>query len=511
MEATHVSRLVPRNQKTFVACLIMLSAIDSVLVGYDSSLMGSFNVMPSYQSYFHLTTATKSFNTAVSYVGGAAISFISGPWTDWRGRREAIFWSALITLVGGVIQGAAQNIGMFLAGRLIVGFGMGLAQTSTPTLLAETVPVAWRGLAMGLYYACWGVGTLLASGVCYGTQSLNTTWAWRIPSLLQAAPSVWCFIILLFIPESPRWLISRGRHAEAREVLAIANAHGDIDSPLVTVQFKEIEDTIRFEREREASAFKAIVHKSNRKRMLIVATFPIMVMLPGTNIVQFYFGDMMASAGITDPTTQLQINIILTSFTLVVAIAASWFADKTGRKALCAGSLSGGTIALFILAGLTAVYGTSGNQSGIYGTIAIIFIYNATYAWGITPLTVLYPPEVLSFDIRALGMGFYTLITKLCGLFVAMVIPFGMEAIGWKVYIINGSVDILMVVFVLLVWVETRGLTLEEVDRVFDGIKHSDVPDLEAVRGKEDLEVLDGASVTRTVTQQVEIGTKKEY
>jgi hypothetical protein len=279
---------------------------------------------------------------------------------------------------------------------------------------------------------------------------------------------------------------------------------------LVTVQFKEIEDTIRFERERESSVVKALLHPSNRKRMLIVATFPIMVMLPGTNIVQFYFGEMMSSAGITDPTTQLQINIILTSFTLVVAVAASWFADKTGRKKLCASSLTGGTIALFVLAGLTAVYGTSGNKSGIYGTIAMIFIYNATYAWGITPLTVLYPPEVLSFDIRAVGMGIYTLVTKLCGLFVAMVIPFGMEAIGWKVYIVNGSVDVLMVFFVLFVWVETRGLTLEEVDRVFDGVKHSDVPDLEAVKvgvGK-DVEVIDGTSVTQ---QQVEVGTKEEY
>ncbi|KAF2025691.1 general substrate transporter [Setomelanomma holmii] len=462
----------------------MLSAVDSVLVGYDSSLMGSFNVMPSYINYFTLTTATKSFNTAVSYVGGAAISFISGPWTDWRGRREAVFFSALITLVGGVIQGSAQNIGMFLAGRLVIGFGMGLAQTSTPILLAETVPVQWRGFAMGLYYACWGVGTLLA-----------------------IVPSVWCFIVLLFVPESPRWLISRGRHDEAREVLALTNASGDIHSPVVTVQFKEIEDTIRFEREREASPLKALLHPSNRKRMLIVATFPIMVMLPGTNIVQFYFGDMMSSAGITNPTTQLQINIILTSFTLVVALVASWFADKVGRKKLCAGSLSGGVVSLFVLAGLTAVYGTSGNRSGIYGTIAMIFVYNATYAWGITPLTVLYPPEVLSFDIRAVGMGIYTLVTKLCGLFVAMVIPFGMEAIGWKVYIINGSVDILMVLFVLLVWVETRGLMLEEVDRVFDGMKHSDVPDLEAVEGAKDIEILDGTSVTQ---QQVEAGTRKD-
>lgn len=137
MASGKVSRLVPQNSKVFVACLIMLSAVDSVLVGYDSSLMGSFNVMPSYISYFRLTTATKSLNTAISYVGGAVVCFISGRWTDWRGRREAIFWSALITLIGGIIQGAAQNVGMFLAGRLVVGFGMGLAQTSTPTLLAE--------------------------------------------------------------------------------------------------------------------------------------------------------------------------------------------------------------------------------------------------------------------------------------------------------------------------------------------------------------------------------------
>jgi MFS family permease len=206
---------------------------------------------------------------------------------------------------------------------------------------------------------------------------------------------------------------------------------------------------------------------------------------------------MLSSAGIEDTNTQLQINVILTSFTLVVALAGSWFADKVGRRKLCASSLTGGLISLYILAGLTARYGTSGDKSGIYGTIAMIFIYNATYAWGITPLTVLYPPEVLPFDIRAVGMGIYTLVTKLCGLFVAMVIPFGMEAISWRVYIINASVDILFVVFVVIIWVETRGLTLEEVDKVFDGVKHSDVSDLETVRAGKygDVDITESASM----------------
>jgi hypothetical protein len=92
-----------------------------------------------------------------------------------------------------------------------------------------------------------------------------------------------------------------------------------------------------------------------------------------------------------------------------------------------------------------------------------------------TPLTVLYPPEVLPFEIRGIGMGIYTFTTKCCGLLVTMAVPFGLQAIGWKFYMVNGCLDVLMVIFVLLVWVETRGLTLEEVDDLFDKEKREKV------------------------------------
>lgn len=194
-------------------------------------------------------------------------------------------------------------------------------------------------------------------------------------------------------------------------------------------------------------------------------------MLPGTNIITFYFGDMLAGAGIKSPTTQLQINVILTAWSLVVAVISSWYTDWLGRRWLCSLSLILQLACVFIFGGLTKLYGDSANNSGIYGTIALMFLYNAAYNWGITPLTVLYPPEVLPFEIRGIGMGIYTFTTKCFGLLVTMAVPFGLQAIGWKVYMVNGCVDVLMVIFVLAVWVETRGLTLEEVDDLFDAEK----------------------------------------
>ncbi|KIX07598.1 uncharacterized protein Z518_02251 [Rhinocladiella mackenziei CBS 650.93] len=481
----HLSRFVPKSQTALLVALIGISVVDSVLLGYDSSLMGSLNVMPTYTSYFTLTTATKSLNTAISYVGGSCSALVAGFVVDWIGRWKSIFLSAILTLIGAIIQAAAQNIGMFIAGRFIVGFGMGFAQTACPTFVAETTPPKFRAVTLGLYYACWGVGTLLASGVCYSTQHYSTTWAWRTPSLVQIVPSILCVFVLIFLPESPRWLINHDRHDEALEILAAANAHGDKDAPIVLLQYREISDTIAWEKSQHLSFRQSFTTKGNRKRLLITATFSVIVMLPGTNIITFYFGDMLTQAGIDDPTTQLEINIILTSWTLVVSLLGAWFADSLGRKTLCAISLVGQIVTFYILAGLTALYGESTYKSGIYATIAMIFLYNAAYAYGITPLTVLYPPEVLSFSIRGTGMGLYTLTTKLSGLLVTMAFPFSLDAIGWKTYIINASADILMLVGVLYYWVETRGLTLEEVDRLFDGEKHSDVPDLKVVTSGE--------------------------
>jgi MFS family permease len=131
--------------------------------------------MTAYTDYFELTTATTSLNTCILYLGGAVAAFPAGFLTDWRGRRESIQWSSLITLIGSVLMAASVNITMFTIGRFIIGAGLGIAATATPIFVAETCPPKQRAFALGLYYACWGVGSMIASGICYRVgQFLNT-------------------------------------------------------------------------------------------------------------------------------------------------------------------------------------------------------------------------------------------------------------------------------------------------------------------------------------------------
>lgn len=143
------------------------------------------------------------------------------------------------------------------------------------------------------------------------------------------------------------------------------------------------------------------------------------------------------------------------------------------------------------------VFGDGGNTSGVYGTVASIFLFQGSYAIGITPLTILYPPEVLNYSIRANGMAAWTFSITCGGLFSVFVWPMALAAIGWKSYMINAAWNVVQFIFVAYCWVETKGLTLEQVDALIDG-KTGRVRD-----GSER-----GDSIDKTVVEGVDVDAK---
>ncbi|KAF4954511.1 hypothetical protein FSARC_12124 [Fusarium sarcochroum] len=414
------------------ALVISVCVVDSVTIAYEGSLMGSLNVMESYRNYFKLTTSTTAVNTCATFLGAIAVGPFAGMLIDWKGRRAGLYAACVINIAGAVIAGAAVNIAMFIAGRIILGVGVGLGQTSASTYVAETTAPTIRSFALGLYFSCWAVGSLLASSVSYGSSSLEpSNWSWRIPSYLQAAAPAAVLGLVPFLPESPRWLAYNDRREEALQVLARINGKQE-QNPDVQLQFREVVDTL-----------------------------------------EYYFGSMLTQAGLGDPTTQLKINVCLSSWQLVVAIIGSGLSEKLGRRVLVLTSLGLCSVFFYLLAGLTAKFGTAGDTAGTYGTVACIFLFLGSYAFGITPLTAMYAPEVLPYNMRANGIAMQGIVLKSCGVLVSMAFPYMLEAIGWKTYIINASWNILLWIYIYFQWVETKGLTLEEVDALFDGQVHT--------------------------------------
>ncbi|KIW13324.1 hypothetical protein PV08_08512 [Exophiala spinifera] len=472
-------------------------------------MMSGLNILPSYTDYFHLNTATFALQSAIGWAGTATAGLFYGQVTDWIGRKKAMWLSAVITLVGVILQVSAQNIAMFVIARFVVGLGNGTAFLCGPVYLSETLTLKWRGVGLGIFMSFFYVGGLLAAGITYGTAKLDSTWAWRLPSALQGVLTLISVTVLPFVPESPRWLVYRGRQAEAMSVLAATYADGNREDPVVMVTYKEICDVL--EREvtegQRLNPYMLLKNHQNLRRLALCLSVAAITMLSGNNIISYYLGKMLDNAGITNTNTQLEINIILNAWCLVCALVGTFTLDVVGRKPLAIVSSVAMTVFIFLVGALTK---RNSNSSGVYGTVALIFLFQGSYSLAWTPLAMLYPPEVLNYSLRSSGIGVYTFASNGLGLMVTMSFPYALDAIGWKTYMINGCWDVLQVVYVVIFWVETKGKTLEEVDELFGVEPSSGVPHLATViqgvepglrlRGSTDLPI--AAPLTETMGKQ---------
>ncbi|KAL7908042.1 hexose transporter [Trichoderma velutinum] len=458
------------SSRTSIALIITTSCLAAVTQGYDASMMNGLNLLPSYTDYFQLNAATLGLNTAAIWIGGTLATFPFGPIMDKWGRKPGLYIVSALTIFATILQGASQNVAMFAIARILIGFAIAGVALICPAYVAETLPPTWRSTGLGILNSIFYVGGLIAAAVTYGTAHMQSTWAWRIPSLMQGVFAIASIAILPFIPESPRFLQSKGRTEEAIRSLAVITSNGDINALSVVEQHEEIKLTLEWEKNQHVMSAKHILKQpSLRKRLNLTISVALIVALSGNNIVSYYFGTMLTQAGITSTDTQLVINVVLNVFCLFAAPAGTFLADKMGRKPLALASCVSQTVFLFIVGALTKEFGTTDNKNGIYATVAMIFLFQGAYSFAWTPLATMYPPEVLNYSLRALGMSIYTFCFYGSGLAVTFVFPTALDTIGWKLYMINGGWDILQTVFVAWYWVETKGLTLEGIDRVFDG------------------------------------------
>lgn len=369
----------PWSKNMFKLYFIMsVGYLVSTMNGYDSSLMGAINAMLPYQSTFGLPGAGSSTGVVfIIYNLGQIAAFpFCGFLADGYGRRVCIFVGCLIVLIGTAVQGSCNTLSVFMGGRFILGLGAALASAAGPAYTVELAPPHYRGTIAGLYNTFWWLGNILAGWTTYGSNlNLTDAWAWRVPTIVQAGmPSV-VMILILFFPESPRWLIAHDRAPEALAIFAKYHGNGNSESPIVQLQYHEIVDELHLTRsENPWWDFRELVNtRAARYRLAMVIGMSFFGQWSGNNVVSYFMPEMIKQAGILDPNKQLLINAINPIFSMMGAVYGATLLDRLGRRFMMLAGLTGGLFSYILLTAFTAEATDHPNLS--YGVIVSIFLF----------------------------------------------------------------------------------------------------------------------------------------
>ncbi|KAI1077284.1 lactose permease [Whalleya microplaca] len=463
-------KLLSRNMiKLYM--IMSIGYLVSTLNGFDSSLMGSVNAMIPYQETFGLSGAGSTTGIIfIIYNLGQIASFpFCGLIADGWGRRWCIFIGCIIVLAGTAIQTPANSTGQFIAGRFVLGFGSSIASAAAPAYTVELAHPAYRGTMAGMYNNFWWVGNILAGWTTYGTNlNLKDSWAWRVPTVVQAGMPAVVMCLIMFFPESPRWLIHHDRAEEALAIFARYHGDGDPNSPLVQLQYREIvEEYEQFHDPNPWWDFRELVKtRAARYRLAMVIGMSFFGQWSGNNVTSYFMPSMIASAGIHNTNTQLLINAINPIFSMMAAIYGATLLDKLGRRVMMLAGLTGSLLCYCMLTAFTAETGNNPNLA--YGTIVSIYLFGICFAWGFTPLQTLYAVECLENRTRAKGSGVNYLFLNIAMVVNTYGISVGMEAIGWKLYLVYIGWIVVEIVVIYFFFVETAGKTLEELGEIFE-------------------------------------------
>jgi sugar porter (SP) family MFS transporter len=374
---------------------------------------------------------------------------------------------------------------MFIGARWLIGFGLNFAATGAPMLISELAYPSQRGQLTSLYNSLWIFGSFIAAWTTFGTFHINTSWSWRIPSAIQGFPSVIQLLFIWFVPESPRWLVSKGREAEALKTLAYYHAEGNEKDPLVEFEFREVTATIQLDKEVADSVGWSTLFKTpgNRKRMRIIIAIAFFSQWSGNGLASYYLNKVLDALGITSPTVQLLINGVLQIYSFFLCLVGSLWCDKIGRRKLFLISTAG---MLVVWIGETicfAVYSQKGTPAAAHAFIAMIYLFSTFYSLAYSPLIVTYTIEILPYNLRSKGFTVFNFTICASLVFNQYVNPIALQNIGWKYYTVYIAWLSFELWFIWMYLVETKNRTLEETAAIFDGDDQVALIEKNATRG----------------------------
>ncbi|KAI8978166.1 AmMst-1 [Trametes punicea] len=458
------------------------AAFGGMLFGYDTGTIAGVIQMddwirtfgrPDSSSSIGYSLPTSRESLVVSILSaGTFLGALSGaPAADILGRRIGIMLSCVIFSLGVALQTGAANLATFVVGRFFAGFGVGLVSTLIPMYQSECSPRWIRGAIVSCYQWAITIGLLLAAVINNATKDRQNHSAWQISISVQL---IWAFVLfvgMLWLPETPRWLIKKNRPDDAASSLSRLRSL-PVDNPVVQSELEEIASALDAEREIGQNSYLDCFRSTHNK--IALRTFTGIALqawqqLTGVNFISYYGITFFTSAGIKNPfLISVAINIVNMGMTL----PGMWAVDRFGRRSL----LLWGAVLMCICEYLVAIIGVTisiDNLAGQRALIGIVCIYVGTFAatWG--PVAWVIVGEIFPLNVRAKGMSLSAASNWLWNWALAFATPYlvnsghGNAGLGVKVFFIWGSTCAGCVIFTYFCIPETKGLSLEQIDLLY--------------------------------------------
>lgn len=456
--------------------------------GFDSQLIGTLQFSTHFNKYFGdgYKDENDNFKIKPSLLGfvsscyqlGSIIAVPIAPWFNQKyGRRWGIMAGSIIMVIGAVIQGFSQHVGMYIVARMILGAGILFAIISGSSLIGELSHPKERPVMTSLFNSSYFIGSILAAAITLKTVEINNDWAWRLPSLLQICPSAMQICTVFLLPESPRYLLSHDRDDEAFAILVKYHAEGDASSPLVQAEMAQIKSTIKLEMENQKQSWMSMFKTAGmRRRVLIAAFLGLFTQMSGNTLLSYYQDIMFDMMGFTDSYTKTRLNMANTCWSLLNATVFALFITRYRRRLAFMSSSTSMTLC-FIAMTICFYFlrqakdaGTS-NQAAGRAALAFYYLYGPCYNLGNNALTYTYLIELFPYSVRSRGIGVQQIFGKLAGFFSNNVNPLALTAIGWKFFAIYCGWIAFEIIFQFIFYPETYGRTLEELAFLFEDDK----------------------------------------
>jgi MFS transporter, SP family, sugar:H+ symporter len=427
-------------------------ALGGLLFGYDTGVISGAILFITDE--LALTPFLEGLVVSSLLLGAAVGAGSAGPLSDRLGRRNLIIMAAITFTVGAIGAALAPSVGVLVLFRVVLGLAVGAAAVIVPLYLSEIAPTEIRGAVSSLNQLMIVTGILLAYVV---NALLADSGAWRLMLGLAFVPSVVLLIGMIFMPETPRWLVSRGRDDDARDVLRRNRDEEAVE--------QEIQDIKEVERQEEGG-LSELLASWVRPALIVAIGLAVFQQIIGINTIIYYAPTTLTNVGYGNAAA-IYANLIIGVVNVLMTLLAIRLIDRVGRKPLLLGGLVGMVASLTVLGLSTLLLSEPSTPTDPVAVITLVclavFIASFAATWGPTVWVML--PEVLPLRIRGTAMGVAIFLHWIANFIVAQTFPSLLASVGpGPTFLGYAVIGVLAFVFVQALVTETKGRSLEQIE-----------------------------------------------